>query len=371
MSPGVTKKEHWKKTHIRLPMTCYMVCLFQLNKGSFNATTKFLANGPASRSRNSHPMSDHTDWTIQRKLLIGALVCAVLLIVGYFVLVSTSWGHQLDDDAYFGRKALSRKVIQLDSDMLDLVSKAALLLAAVVLLVIAAVRRCTFVGVIAVAGFGFAVIGAEVLKHKLPWRALVPNDGLLEGYMRTDTYPSGHATIGTSLALSLILVSSSRWRPWLAVAAGCMSSTFSTAVLFAGWHRTSDALGALAWSGLCMSMAAAFAVQLGGRPRPASAHASRAVFASVGLGLLVAAGTWMIAAAAAPAYPYGDLPFFVVTGLVIAGAFSLIAWYGWQLRAVDWPADRTLYGLRSKLSSTSRLSHRLPPASRTTTPGRE
>src|SRR6202044_1267063 len=50
-------------------------------------------------------------------------------------------------------------------------------------------------------------------------------------------------------ALSLLLVSSSRWRPWLAVAAGCMTATFATGVLFAGWHRPSDALGALAWSG--------------------------------------------------------------------------------------------------------------------------
>jgi PAP2 superfamily len=198
----------------------------------------------------------------------------------------------------------------------------------------------------------------------------VPNDGLLERHLKAESYPSGHATIGTSLALSLILVSSSRWRPWLAVAAGCLSATFATAVLFAGWHRPSDALGALAWSGLCMTMAAAFAVRLGGRPRPATAHASRAVFGSVASGMLVAGATWLIAATAAPAYPYGDLPFFVLTGLIIAGAFSLIAWYGWQLRAVDWPADRTLYSLRSKLSSTSRLSDRLPTP-RTTTPGRE
>jgi len=315
-------------------------------------------------------MSDHTDRTIHRGLLLGALVCAVLLIVGYFVLVGTSWGHQLDDDAYFGRKALSRKVMKLDADMLDLVSKAALVLAAVVLIAIAALRRCTFIGVIAVVGFACAVMGAEVLKDKLPWRPLVPNDGLLERHLQAESYPSGHATIGTSLALSLILVSSSRWRPWLAVAAGCLSATFATAVLFAGWHRPSDALGALAWSGLCMSMAAAFAVRLGGRPRPATAHASRAVFGSVASGMLVAGATWLIAATAAPAYPYGDLPFFVLTGLIIAGAFSLIAWYGWQLRAVDWPADRTLYSLRSKLSSTSRLSDRLPTP-RTTTPGRE
>ena len=278
--------------------------------------------------------------TIERRLLQGALLCAVLLIVGFFVLVSTPWGHQFDDDAFFGRKALSRRIIRLDSDILDLVNKAALLLAAIVLLAIAAVRRCTFVGVIAVAGFGCAVVGAEVLKHMLPWRALVPEDALLERGFQVDTYPSGHATVGTSLALGLLLVSSSRWRPWLAVVGGCVSATFTTGVLFAGWHRPSDALGALAWSGHCMNVAAAFAIRLRGRPRSVIAHPGRAAFGSVGLAILVAAATWLIAAAAAPEYPWADLPFFVLTGLIIAAAFSLTAWYGWQLRAVDWPADR-------------------------------
>jgi PAP2 superfamily protein len=283
-------------------------------------------------------MDNRVDATIQKRFLLGALVCAVLLIVGYFALVSTSWGHQLDDDAFLGREALSRKVIRFDARVLDHVTKAALLVAAVLLVVIAAVRRCALVGLIAVMGFGCAVAGAEVLKHNLPWRALVAEDGLLDRRFQSDTYPSGHATIGTSFALSLVLVASSRWRPWLAVAAGCMSATFATGVLFAGWHRPSDALGALAWSGLCMSVAAAWAVRLRGRPRPAIAHPSRAVVGSVGFGVLVAAATWLIAAAAAPEYPYHDLPFFVLTGLIIAGAFALIAWYAWLLRAVDWPA---------------------------------
>jgi PAP2 superfamily len=281
-------------------------------------------------------MSDRTNWLIQRRLLLGALLSATLLIVGYLVFVSTPWGHQLDDDAYFGRTALSRKVVVLDSKLLDHVSKAVLLLAEVGLLVIAAVRRCTFVGIIAAVGFGGAVIGAEVLKHSLPWRALVPDDHLLRNYLRFETYPSGHATIGTSLALALLLVAPSRWRPWLAVAAGSLSATFATAVLFAGWHRPSDALGALAWSTLCMTVAAAFAVRLRGRPQPATAHPRRAAFSSVALGVLVAAGTWTTAAAAAPEYPFGDFPFFVLTGLIIASAFSMIAWYGWELRAVDW-----------------------------------
>jgi hypothetical protein len=284
-------------------------------------------------------MSDRADWTIQSRLLLGALVCAVLLIAGYLALVSTSWGHRLDDDAYFGRNALNRKVMRLDDAVLDHVTKVALLLAAAVLLGIAAVRRCTFVGVIAVVGFGCAVVGAEVLKRKLPWRALTPNDGLLDKGFQSCTYPSGHATVGTAIALSLLLVSSSHWRPWLAVAAGDMSATFATGVLFAGWHRPSDALGALAWSGFCMAVAAAFAVRLRGRPRPPIGYPGFALFGSVGSAILIAGATWLVAAAAAPDYPYGDLPFFVLTGLIIAGAFSLIAWYGWQLRAVDWAAD--------------------------------
>jgi membrane-associated phospholipid phosphatase len=284
-------------------------------------------------------MSDQTNLHVQRRLLLGAMISAVLLVVGYVTVVSTSRGHQLDDDAYFGRKALSRKVVNLDSRLLDHVTKAMLLVAAVILLVIAAARRCTLVGVIAVVGFGCAVIGAEVFKHSLPWRALVPDDSLLERDLRMESYPSGHATIGTSLALSLLLVSPSRWRPWLAVAAGCMSATFATGVLFAGWHRPSDALGALAWSGFCMTVAAAVAVRLRGRPRPVIAHPGRALFSSLVLGVLVAGGTWLIAGVAAPEYPFGDLPFFVLTGLIIAGAFSLLAWYGWELRAIDWPVD--------------------------------
>jgi hypothetical protein len=286
-------------------------------------------------------MDNRVDSTIHKRLLLGALLCAVLLIAGYFVLVSTPWGHQLDDDAFFGRQAVSRRLIGLDSGVLDRVTKATLLGVAGLLLIIAVVRRCAVVGLIAVAGFGCAVAGAEVLKRELPWRALVPNDALLDRRFQSCTYPSGHATIGTSLALSLVLVASSRWRPWLAVGAGCVSAVFATGVLFAGWHRPSDALGALAWSGFCMSVAAAIAVRFQGRPAAAIAHPGRAVLGSAGLGIVVAAATWLTAATAAPEYQCGDLPFFFLTGFIIAGAFSLIAWFAWLLRAVDWPAGES------------------------------
>jgi hypothetical protein len=60
---------------------------------------------------------------------LGALICTVLLIVYDLALVTTPRGHQFDGDAFFDPKALSRKIIRLDSDILDLVKKAALWLA--------------------------------------------------------------------------------------------------------------------------------------------------------------------------------------------------------------------------------------------------
>jgi hypothetical protein len=89
-----------------------------------------------------------------------------------------------------------------------------------------------------------------------------------------------------------------------------------------------------------MSVAAACAIRLRGRPSPVIAHPARAVFTSLALAILVVAGTWLIAAAGPPEYSQSDQPFFVLTAIMIGGAFSLIAWYGWQLRAVDWVVEQ-------------------------------
>jgi hypothetical protein len=84
-----------------------------------------------------------------------------------------------------------------------------------------------------------------------------------------------------------------------------------------------------------MSVAAAFAIRLQGRQRPAYAFPNGAAFDWIAMGILVVAATWMFSAAAAPVYPLTGPPFFVLTGFIIAGAFTLVAWYGWQLQAVD------------------------------------
>ena len=274
------------------------------------------------------------DGRAQTRFLWGTIVCYILFVIFYAVFVGTHWGHQLDDDAFLGRGALNRHVVTLDAALLKWISNATIMTAAGILLLISAVRRCGLVGVLAIAGFFTAVTGAEILKDLvLPWRALVPDDAKLGDGFQANSYPSGHATIATALVLALLMVSPARWRSWLAAAAGAISSIFTAGVLFAGWHRASDALGALAWSAVCMNLAAAAAVRL--RGRPATGKPRHSLSSSVALGIVMLAVLFLTAATAAPRYPHRDLPFFLFTGVIIASAFTLTAWFSRQLQAVD------------------------------------
>lgn len=270
---------------------------------------------------------------VQTRFLPGTIVCYILFVIFYVLLVGTNWGHQLDDDAFLGRGALNRHVVTLDAALLMRISNATIMTATGVLLLISVVCRRILVGILAIAGFFTAVIGAEILKDLvLPWRPLVPDDARLTD-LQLNSYPSGHATIATAFLLALLMVSPARWRSWLTALAGAISSIFTAGVLFAGWHRASDALGALTWSGVCMSLAAAAAVRLRGQPAMGKPRPSLSF--SLALGIVMLAVLFLTAATAAPKYPHRDLPFFLFSGLIIASAFTLTAWYSRQLHVVD------------------------------------
>ena len=275
-----------------------------------------------------------SDVRVRTLFLAGTIVCYLLLISFYVVLVGTDWGHQLDDDAFLGRGAVSRQVIRLDAALLIRISSGTIMTAAVVLLLISVVRRRALVGLLAIAGFFMAVVGAEILKDFVfPWRALVSDDARLGKYLEGNTYPSGHATIAIAFVLSLLMVSPTRWRPWLAAIGGTISSIFTAGVLFTGWHRASDALGALAWSGLCMNLAAAAAVRL--RGESALAKPRHGLSCSVIVGVVMLSCFYLTAAAAALKYPHHDLSFVLLSGLIIAGSFTLTTWYSQELQTVE------------------------------------
>jgi len=282
-----------------------------------------------------------SDGRVRTRFVMGTIVCYVLLVTFYVVLVGTNWGHEFDDDAFLGRGALNRHVLPLDLALLMPISSATIMIASSVLFLVSVVRRRVLVGLLAIAGFFAAVIGAEILKDLVfPWRPLVPDDARLVQDLQLNSYPSGHATIATSFLLALLMVSPARWRSWLGPVAGAFSSIFATGVLFAGWHRASDALGALAWSGVCMNLAATVAVRLRGRPVMGSARPP--LSGSVALGVVLLVAFFLVAATAPPEHPVRNLPFFLLTGLIIVSSFILTAWYSRQFEAVDFRGARGL-----------------------------
>jgi len=262
-------------------------------------------------------------------------VFTVLLVAGYFFFVQTKGGQAFDNVAYFGHRAVDRAALHYDSDLLAKVNVRVLLIVAGVLFLIALVRRRWLVGPAIIGTLAFAVLGAELLKHNLPRTELSAPSGSVPVYFHQDTYPSGHTTVGTSVVLAFLLLAPARWRRWLAGVAGFVSASYATAVLFEGWHRPSDALGGILWSGLCLGMVALclLAVHRNTSPPP-----------PVSRGALAFGGTLCVAAlllalfnggALTPEQGALNIPFLVMTVSIVLLAFAVTGWLGWVLSGDD------------------------------------
>lgn len=104
----------------------------------------------------------------------GMIVCALLVLGGYLLFVNTRWGQMIDDAAYSGRHIVAPALIKYDRLILDPVSASTLVVAMALILMAGAFRRCLAAAAIIAVGFACAVAGAELLKHALPWHALLP-----------------------------------------------------------------------------------------------------------------------------------------------------------------------------------------------------
>jgi hypothetical protein len=119
-----------------------------------------------------------------------------------------------------------------------------------------------------------------------------------------------------------------------------MGTSYATAVLFMGWHRPSDALGGIAWSGFCFAVAAALLVHFTGH-HSLTAHVSKATWLSALLGLLLICG--LLAFPYSPTgYAGSEMPFLSMTACIIAAGFAVPAWLAFALREISWrPLDRS------------------------------
>ena len=229
--------------------------------------------------------------SLARPLFVGATVMLVLMAVVWGAVVMTAWGHGFDNDAYFGRDLVTRSIADGDGFVLNR-AKPAVILAILCLLFVISWRRGIWrVGLAASAGAMSAWVGAEVIKWVSPWHELVASDAVLGKGLQTATYPSGHTTILCSILIALLMIVPPHWQSWFAPVTATGSVAIASAVVISGWHRPTDAVGGLLWSGAVMSVVAGLTIfWCGGERRSAGQMGSRNSSARAVLSVILGLG---------------------------------------------------------------------------------
>lgn len=200
-----------------------------------------------------------------RRLVTLALVSLTLVVVVYVLGVRTSLGQSIGDAAYLGRLSESRTLRVIDSRVLEAIDLRVFLLGAVVLLLVAAIRRHWRAGLVITGTFLASILAAELLKAVLVRPVLATEMESLMGQKGgLNTFPSGHSTFVTALVLGLICLSSVRARAWVAIVGVGAIVLITGGVVTAGWHRPSDAFAGIALATIWMSLGAAYLVRTRG-----------------------------------------------------------------------------------------------------------
>ena len=233
----------------------------------------------------------------RRAFAAVAAVSVLLFVLLYQFAVATGWGQRLDATASKGRGQLHHRGIHAAARLLTTIDVASLVLlgGAVVLVAIVRARPRLAIG----AG---AVIAGSVLTSELLKRVVLPRPdlGIYDGLNRAGSFPSGHTTVALSLGVGAMLVSPTRWRPYVGALGAAFASAIGVATVAAATHRPSDPIGAALVVTAWTAAVAALLVRWERVEEPGAAGPRASpVFALGGLVLLVIAFIGLVATAVA------------------------------------------------------------------------
>jgi membrane-associated phospholipid phosphatase len=265
-------------------------------------------------------------------MLLATAGCLGLIAAVYLVFVRTTRGQWVDDAALRGTAIGRQHIIQPVSNILNLVSATALVLATATVAVLAYLRRRPRLAMLAVLLVAGSTLTTEVVKHLVLTRPLHdPVDPL-----PFNTLPSGHTTVALSVAAAVTLVVPARLRVPVAVVGVLYGGATGVATLSAGWHRPSDAVAACLVVGAWVGVVGALAVAMRHRGEPRddgwSYPLARGAAALSSLGLLaVAALALAETARSVTAAPSRPRLFLAYAGGACAIAGTALAAMGWLL----------------------------------------
>lgn len=188
-----------------------------------------------------------------RPLLAVAAVALLAFFAVYLLAVQTELGQRADEAALAGSSSVPERAQGTANELLRTVSIGSLLAAIAVLSWLAWLRRRPGLLLVPAAVIGISLIATEAFKLVILDRPLLETTSRLTD----NSYPSGHTTVATSIALAALLIAPSRWRGAVALGAFALAATAGVFVVTADWHRPSDPIGSylltLAVAALCMA----------------------------------------------------------------------------------------------------------------------
>ena len=287
-------------------------------------------NDPAARQRRSARAL-----RTESALTVG--LSLVVLTVLWLVFIRLGAARQFENFVWESRRVLARRLRVTHNDALNLVTESSMAAGFLGIVVVGVVRRRIVLGATVAAAVVGAAVSSQVLKRLVISRP--PTVGELLR-ISTNSFPSGHATICTSLGLAAIVMTPHRWRRTTTVLAAVWVVYQAIGVLAAGWHRPSDALAGYALALTWMS-AAVWLLAVTGRAAPDAEEADRvgsvqrllgavALVSVVVLGVAVQVGGDPTMSWAGAAY--------VGACLTIIAAGVAVVWWFW-LMLHDWTLD--------------------------------
>jgi membrane-associated phospholipid phosphatase len=169
-------------------------------------------------------------------------VALALFAATYLGIVSTEPGQRIENLALRGAELREPTDRQGALDVLSLVTIAFFGLATTGVFVAGLVLRRPGLGSAAAAVMVVSAAAAQLLKEVVVRPELVSGPG----WLLRNSFPSGTATVATSMAIGAYLIAPNRLR-WLFLPVGALfAGLVAHAVQASGWHRLSDTIGATA-----------------------------------------------------------------------------------------------------------------------------
>ena len=268
---------------------------------------------------------------LRRAGALTALTAVLALAVLWLVFIETDLGRFLDDLVTASNDVTDPDAIGRRYSSLQLISSASLAVGCVALLAVGVLRRRPVLGVTAALVAGMSAVTTEVVKHGLIRRPVdlpgmaVPTD---------NTFPSGHATVSTALALAALVVAPRRGRLPVAVAGALWVAFQGTGVVLTGWHRPSDVLAgyavAVGWAAVAVwALCVADEVTTAETVVRAERAAEWVLVAlAVTLGGLAAS---VLGGGDSP-FSWRGLNFVAASATITVGGVGVVAGFAWLLR---------------------------------------